>query len=320
MSLYKEYYCDVKDVRSTLSKYGVAVVKGVLNTEEIKDAEKKMIGMFEFLTKDSKAPFVFNDKKTWRNLYPLYPKHGMLHQHFGVGQSQAVWDVRQNEKVVNVFSTIWDTPSKDLLVSFDGLSFHLPPEVTRRGYFRNNIWLHTDQSYITSEFKCAQGMITLRDCNDGDATLCMREGSHLLHKEFGQKFNITDKNNWYKLKNVEQLDFYKDCPLHCVKAKAGSLILWDSRTIHQGIESKKDRKEQNIREVIYVCYEPRRHATKKDLKKKQKAFNEQRMTTHWAANPKLFPKNPRTYGGPIPTVNKLPRPVLSELGKRLAGF
>ena len=96
---------------------------------------------------------------------------------------------------MNVFSTIWDTPSKDLLVSFDGLSFHLPPEVTRRGYFRNNIWLHTDQSYITSEFKCAQGMITLRDCNDGDATLCMREGSHLLHKEFGQKFNLLEIKN-----------------------------------------------------------------------------------------------------------------------------
>ena len=70
--LYKEYYCDVKDVRSTLSKYGVAVVKGILNTEEIKDAEKKMIGMFEFLTKDSKAPFVLTITLLFKNLVKFF--------------------------------------------------------------------------------------------------------------------------------------------------------------------------------------------------------------------------------------------------------
>ena len=38
-----------------------------------------------------------------------------------IGHAQYVWDIRQNEKVVDVFSKIWIT---NLLTSFDGISFH----------------------------------------------------------------------------------------------------------------------------------------------------------------------------------------------------
>ena len=44
------------------------------------------------------------------------------------------------------------------------------------------------------------------------------------------------------------------------------------------------------------------------------------MTTHWPTPVKLFPKSPRTYGGPVPNVTDLPKPVLTSLGKKLAGF
>lgn len=69
-----------------------------------------------------------------------------------------------------------------------------------------------------------------------------------------------------------------------------------------------------------MCYEPRSHCTEKNLIKKQKAFENMRMTTHWPCKVKLFPVNPRTYGGPIYDVKKLPIPILSDLGKKLAGF
>ena len=44
------------------------------------------------------------------------------------------------------------------------------------------------------------------------------------------------------------------------------------------------------------------------------------MTTHWPCKSKLFPVNPQTYGGPIYQVKKLHRPILSNLGEKLAGF
>jgi hypothetical protein len=65
---------------------------------------------------------------------------------------------------------------------------------------------------------------------------------------------------------------------------------------------------------------PRKLCSVANLKKKQKAFNELRMTTHWPHKPKLFGKKPQTYGKEFKQPEKLQPPVLTELGKRLAGF
>ena len=102
----------------------------------------------------------------------------MLLQNCQVGQSQFVWDIRQNEKVIDVFKTIWGTD--DLLCSFDGASFHFPPELTNRGWFRK-LWYHTDQSYLTPDFKCIQSWVTAYDVNTGDATLSFMDKSHKFH-------------------------------------------------------------------------------------------------------------------------------------------
>jgi hypothetical protein len=47
----------------------------------------------------------------------------MLLQQWGVGHAQALWDLRQNPKIIDIFSKLWGVPAKELLVSFDGASF-----------------------------------------------------------------------------------------------------------------------------------------------------------------------------------------------------
>ena len=98
------------------------------------------------------------------------------------------------------------------------------------------------------------------------------------------------------------------------------MVFWDSRTIHCGTEAQKTREKSNIRNVVYVCMLPRKLATEASLRKKQKAFNELRMTTHWPHKPKLFPVNPRTYGAPLPNVTQVVQPKLTELGMKISGF
>ena len=112
----------------------------------------------------------------------------------------------------------------------------------------------------------------------------------------------------------------KGLKAYCAKVSAGSLVMWDSRTVHQGIESRRDRENPNIRCVVYVCYQPRSLADEDDLALKQKAFKDRRMTTHWPAKVKLFDELPRMHGRAIPPVRTQPMPVLSELGEKLAGF
>lgn len=316
-----KYFTTIEQVNDTLEKYGVAVLPSLLNEKECQNINDGVVNFFEYITSEWENPFQFKNKKTWRELYKLYPMHSMLYQHWKIGHSQYIWDVRQNLKVISVFAKIWDCKNEDLLVSFDGASFHLPPEEINRGWY-NKTWLHSDQSFTRNDKECIQSLITSLDVNDGDATFCFLEKSHKYHKEFSVSYGITEKNDWYKLNDTE-VNFFKNkgCEMHKIKCPAGSMILWDSRTIHCGVEALKRRKKSNFRSVVYVCMTPRKLCSDKNLEKRIKAFEEMRMTTHWPHKPKLFPITPRTYGkGDIPKVKEIPKPVLSERGKKLVGY
>jgi ectoine hydroxylase-related dioxygenase (phytanoyl-CoA dioxygenase family) len=317
MEEYKEHYTNFDNLSNKLKEDGVAVIENVLNEEEIIQGRQGMWQTLNKLTENLDKPIQNLDHTSWRSLYELYPVHSMLLQHFSIGHSQYVWDIRQNQKVVDVFQKIWD--QEELLVSFDGVSVHLPPEITKRGWYRGNDWFHTDQSSKKEGLCCVQGMITLYDVNPGDATLRVMKGSHNYHQDFFTSHNIEEKNDWYKIK-PEELDYFDQFEKNSVMAKAGSLILWDSRTFHQGVEPRKERPNQSFRGIVYVCMTPKSWSDNKNILKKQKAFNEMRMTTHWPHKVKLFGKKPRTYGKELPNVGSLDPPVLTNLGQKLAGF
>ena len=315
----EKYHTTSEGLKGTIEKYGVAIIPGVLNEGELLSMRDGMWDYLEHISQNFEKPISREDSKTWVEYLKLYPKHSMLLQQYGVGHSQFVWDVRQNEKVVDVFSKLWETPKEDLLTSFDGASFHFPPEETNRGWYRNT-WYHTDQSYLRPDFECVQSWVTAYDVDEGDATLAFMEGSNKYHGEFTQSFTIDNKGDWYKHTEVEQR-FYeeKGCEEKRIKCKAGSMVFWDSRTIHCGTEAIRKRGEKKIRNVVYVCMTPRERATEANLRKKRKALNDLRMTSHWPHKPKLFPVNPRTYGGPLPNVVAVPEPKLTDLGRRIAG-
>jgi hypothetical protein len=318
---FEKYVCSKETLEETIQKYGVAIIPNVLDENECELMINGMWNFLEYISQDWEIPLNRNNSDTWRQFYKLYPLHSMLLQHFGVGHAQVSWDMRQNPKIVDIFAHFWKCMQDDLLVSFDGFSFNLPPEKTNKGWNRNNVWYHTDQSYTTPDFKCIQSWVTGLDVNDLDATLSIMEGSNNYHAEFKERFGVTDKANWYKLKKDEE-QFYieKGCQYKNIKCPKGSMVFWDSRTIHCGIEASKKRTYPNLRAVIYLCYMPRKLCSEKNLKKKQKAFEELRTTSHYPCDIKLFAKSPRTYGGDMPIIKSVLQPNLTELGNKLAGF
>lgn len=318
---YEKYIATPEKFREILNKFGVAIIPRVINEEQCANTISKKWDYFEHISQTWEVPINRNDKKSWKSFWKLFPKHSMLHQHFGVGHTQAVWDLRQNPDIVNIFAKFWDVEPEDLLVSFDGFSFHPPPEVTGRGHYRGNTWYHTDQSFLRPDFECVQTWVTAEDVEEGDATLAFYEGSNKYHAEFEKIFETKDKSDWHKL-TPDQEQFYieKGCQEKRIKCPKGSLVAWDSRTIHCGSESFKNRKKKKWRSVVYLCYQPRSLAKEAMLKKKRKALNDLRTTSHWPAKPKLFAKNPRTYGGELPEITPIKPPVLTDLGIRLAGF
>ncbi len=313
-------------LKQTLATYGVAIVPALLSAEECDAFEKGVWDTLGTLSSKWDVPVSKDNPASWVGLLDLMPQHSMLFQQFGLGHAEFVWALRQNPKVVDVFSRIWGVPPEDLLVSFDGIAVHMPPEVTGRGAFRTS-WYHTDQRFSKGKLECIQGWATAREVKPCDATLTVLLGSHVHHTEFAQRFDrMGVKGDWYKLANQAEQDFFvveKGCRPISIACPAGSLVLWDSRTMHAGQESLRERKAADVtmRMVVYLCYLPRSLATSADLEKKREAYNNLRMTSHWPHHPMLFGLTPRTYGKKLPEVTELPKPGnLTKLGRRLAGF
>ena len=324
MNLYEQdrFVTTIPNIRQKLQECGVAIIPNLLNEQECEDMKNGMWDYLEHISTNFQTPIRRNNPQSWKELKQLYPKHSMLIQQWGIGHAQFIWNLRQNPKILNAFSTIWDVPASELVVSFDGASFHMPPETTGAGWFKGKSWFHSDQSYLRNDFECIQSWVTAYDVNQGDATLAFLEGSNRYHTDFKNHFNIVQKDDWF-LVNEEQFNYYtvtKGCPVKYIKCPKGSLVLWDSRTIHCGQEAMKERPVPNQRCVAYLCYMPRANVSTKNLQKKIKAFEELRTTNHWPNKPKLFPTKPHTFGAPQPNVRPINPPVITPLGRRLVGY
>ena len=305
---FEKYLTNKENIKKTIEKYGVAICP-ILDENECVEMINDKWNLLEYLTKDFEIPINRNDKTTYKQILELYPNHKMLLQYWKIGHSELVWKVRQNPKVKEVFSKIWNT--EDLIVSFDGASIYILDKPNRL----QNSWFHVDQSYTRNNFECIQSWINAYDTNEGDATLVILENSHNYHSGFQKEFEISDKKDWFKLQNKEQYDYYinNNCLEKRIKCPKGYGVFWDSRLVHYGNPvEKRSPDNYNYRCVVYVCMTPRNFANKKELEKRKKIFNELRMTSHWPHKVKLFPKIPRTYGNEIKEINDITIDMVSS--------
>lgn len=109
METYEDtkYFCTKETLMDTINEYGVAIIPSVLDDTECDSMVSGMWDYFEHITQSWENPINRNDKTTWRGMYEMYPKHSMLFQNFAVGQSQVCWDIRQKEKIVEIFAEFW---------------------------------------------------------------------------------------------------------------------------------------------------------------------------------------------------------------------
>lgn len=321
MSKCEKYVCDKESLHETLQIYGVAVLRQVLSETKIKNAIDGMWKYLEQATINFEVPILRDDKKTWKSVKRLLPTRGMIMQNY-IGHSNFLWLLRQDENIIEVFSHFWGVPHEDLICSFDGAGILLPTGEKKRNM---PDWKHLDQNPGTGRngLECIQSWVTLFDVEEGDATLGIFEGGNKYHKEFGKKFKPKDKKDWFQFK-PEHYDFFegKKCKnIRIEGLKAGDMVLWDSRTPHSGLKPTADQKKENIRCVAYICMTPREFTTNANLKKKQKAFEEKRMTSHWPHKVMLFKKDAgNRYQKMDYEIGQIDEPMMENIGWSLAGF
>jgi hypothetical protein len=336
---YEKYCCSENasgtEIWEKLSRFGVAIVPNVLNEEECKHVTGCAWDYFEKITEKCEKPIDRNNQSTWCLFKNLFGQlGGQLYQNFGTGVMEGSRFCRV--KGASVFARLYNVRPEDLLVSVDAFSLGIPPKLLPKKEIapKRPTVLHSDQSYAKRGLVTVQSWLTSENVEEGDRSLEFLEGSHLLHEEFAKAFFTSrrkspPKEDWFHLKDPEHIAFYEandKCLRRRIRCPKGSMVLWDSRTIHSGANPVKGY-EHNLRCVSYVCCLPRSGASPKELARKKK-FAESllvkaRTASHNPISFRPFPHTPRTYGAPLPPLVDFPPPTLdsfSPLEKRLYGF
>lgn len=281
-----------------LDEKGFVVIKEIAKPEDVCHATN-------CLWRDIEANFGANqnDIKSWDNI-PT-GSAGILSR--CLPQSEGAWHIRALDRAKETFSYIWNTD--DLIVSMDSVLLWLP-------WWKNPVWrpvtegLHIDQNpFFKPERCCVQGMIPLIDVTEKTGGLEVVPYSHLptARDEFKARHLKYERRpaDWCPLNSGDPLG--NEAQL--IKAKAGDMILWDSRLLHGGkvgirqyanegqksesIFSSSERPEL-ARLSITVCMTPRSFATLDILKRRKRGYENGHTFTHWPHEARITSISPKT--------------------------
>lgn len=216
------------EVRQHVRAEGYAVIGGVLDDIAVAHAEDLFWQMLEASTEGAVSR---GDMKTWEDAWPS-SNVGLIRCP-GVGQSDFMWYLRTQPRVLQVFSGIWGCKPSDLISSFDACNAYRP--LRRHAHWRTRgVWYHVDQNAreTGSHFECVQGLIALTDCSADTGGLVVCPRSHLRHEELSSRV-CADPGEWTDFVLVPWHDaIICENPPRLVQCKRGDLIVWDSRTVH----------------------------------------------------------------------------------------
>lgn len=284
-----------------LEEQGYCVIPQVLSTAET-DALYQRV-WHEFIEK-AWPNCRMHDRSNWKEVFPIHNKYGLFKG--PAGQIQVMWDLRQDPRIVDVFAQVWNT--NDLVVSMDGLSLMCPPEI-RKGDF--DPWPHVDQSIPkeqnsgehrncpplgfdsesslkTNPFTI-QGQFLFEDSFEGDGGFYCIPKSHLRFDEFAPQLKEEANIESWTYNNKFLMNFFtygKDelgntYSMKHITAPRGSLILWDSRTVHWNqypSENRPHNENPRVRMVGYLLYLPKARLTDEARRLRKEAF-EKGVTT-----------------------------------------
>jgi len=280
-----------QEVQAELAEKGYCVIENILTAEEVATSIEYFREWF------ASHPQI-------EGVHSKISPHGIIKFH-EVGHQRHAWYIRTRPNVSNVFKNIWNT--EDVVVSYDGCCY-IPANCKKK----DTTWTHTDQAPTKKGVKCIQGFVALT--SNSDRTLVVYEGSHKLHEEYAKEYNLTSTKDWLLIEQ-QYLDKISD-KKKVLNIKAGSLVLWDSRTFHQNQYGNSNGINSNEERIVqYVSFLPRSNLTKKMLEKRQKYFADKRTTSHWAYPVKVNGLQPQNYGDAKLKINysELVEPKLDDM-------
>lgn len=307
-----------------LHEHGWVVIPDVVEAEV---CDRVATALFGFLKRFNPALTVDNPAGWKHHNLPPGTLHGGMNR--CAAHLQCLWDMRQHPRVTQVFADLYGVQPSDLVVSFDGWGVWNAKAVDKKTLHRR--WIHVDQGTARMPFwsrrkrareeeeekdevfECVQSYVNLIDSTGPeDGTLLVIDKGHQMHGDYFARYGGGEKNwNLLKPEFIREVTQNPEHALLRVPAPKGALVLWYSRTPHQG---QPPGPEGRNRAVVYVCQGPRALLTSNDQRERAQAWAKGHMTSHWpcAGQVQMFADRPLFLGPP---------PVeLTSLGKSLLGL
>jgi ectoine hydroxylase-related dioxygenase (phytanoyl-CoA dioxygenase family) len=191
--------------------------------------------------------------------------------------SRGMWRIRTTPRVRACFEALWNEP---LLVSFDGATIKEPGEPgLELGY-------HVDQEIVSDECICVQGVVALTESSARTGSVVLVPGSHrhfaaLVHRHGEPVLNDVGAcdGRWQGFGVPDDDVIFRQClPPEQPTLAPGDAVFWDSRLLH-AVPAAEDPWSERV--VAYVSMAPRRWASERTLRARERAFRSGAATTHW---------------------------------------
>eukprot|EP01032_Pedospumella_encystans_P010050 gene10050-11778_t len=213
-----------------LDEHGYAVVANVGDEGHIAQGISSFWDFWE--TAQRRGPIKRDDLSTWK-FWMANAANGILGGYSGSNHNDFSWNARTLPLVKTVFSKIWDN-EEDLIVSYDACGA-FRPFAHNKGWLTNGGWWHVDQNHQCGAHRqgkvTVQGLVNYYDATAETGGLCVIPGSHKHHAEVCARApSARMKIDYVSVPRNDPILTSQQAILVC--AKAGDLILWDSRTVH----------------------------------------------------------------------------------------
>lgn len=295
---------NIEEIKRKYDEWGFVVVKSILSVEDCKQAEtliyQDLISCVDELKiTDRGLRTVYRNvkkilhpepgSKTPGEHFPKDSLPGLAYKGFlslyGLPQGKFAWNLRTNPIVKSIYAGLHDCTEDELCVSLD-VPFFSPDSSSSRD--ECYIWSHADQNIHVKigSPESHQGILYVWDSTEhGTSNTIVIPKSH-KNEYFELLAAIPeysyDAHNGLYIRNIPDLEERERLlKVWCEKSRripvpAGALLIFNSRTIHQGYQN-------GLRLAQTICWEPKIYRTEEALIKKLQACAMGIATTHWAS-------------------------------------
>lgn len=263
-----------------MEKFGFAVVSDVLSAAELASVERMWADDLRSIidltrSTDQEKVKMLKDDPVHRWPTGKLALGAKFASDWGLPQGKAAWHCRGHPRVKATFAALFGDDR--LCCGMDNVFFSNQPSTPGMNATAvSRLWPHADQNIAvkpSGRFECYQGVLYVWPATeDTSATVVWPRSHRLVYPRLMQ--NGRFKHHFCMLPAVEHADFARNA--RRVAVPPGAMLLWNSRTVHQGWPG-------GARLAFPICYEPTHRRDHNALARKEAVVQEGMPTTHWAS-------------------------------------